>query len=295
MGSVPLPPAEVRVDIREDDSGSAVPPSVQEKGGRASNAGQGQLAGVSGAGGAGACGPARTGSGLVLEVDDLRAQAAAGQQPLPAVGRGVKVEGRGSPPRLRTQTSLPKPPRPILKNRNEPEVNKASLDLSAAPPSRMWRGGSLPSVAIEMSLQEALNEGAPPEAPPSISRLVHAASWDVGTQLPATNETAAPSASAEGADFPPGGAVPVPPLEDESMRSSLLGGAPAAGGLGEPPRRSLARQVSFSPAVGAGNADAAALWANMPSLRRSLSRALSWGRDRMNSGWSSYSNVEFCR
>ncbi|GAQ90881.1 Zinc finger RING-CH-type domain containing protein [Klebsormidium nitens] len=299
MGSVPLPPAEVRVDIREDNNGGAMPPhagpSAQERGERDGNAGLGQPAEDWGAGGAAGCGPARTGSGVVLDVNDLKARAETGQQSLPAAGGEAKVDKRGSPPRLRTQTSMPKPPRPILKSRNEPDFRKVSLDSSAAPPTRIWRAGSLPSVAIEMSLQDAQEEGARREAIPSISRLVHAASWDVGTQLPATSDTAPSAAAAKGVNSTLEGAVPVLPLEDESMRSSLLGGAPAPGGPGEAPRRSLTRQVSFSPAVGAGNPDAAALWTTMPSLRRSLSRALSWGRDRMNSGWSSYSNVEFCR
>jgi hypothetical protein len=259
-------PMEVRVEVREDSSSRAIHHTDENMWGSGGAANehvqpaQGLPWERNEQGGAG---PARTGSRVTLDVEDLEKRAEKGQQSLPAFTGGM-------PPRLPRQASLPRP-RSILKGASGPPPRKGSLDLSS---SRVRRVGSLPSSAMELTLQGGGKAG--PEGPPSISRLVHAASWDVSTQLP------------DAAEPPPAGRDSKP--QDESAHSSLLGSAPLSGGA----QRSLQRQVSFSPAVGGPAAEEAAIWP-MNTLRRSLSRALSWGKDRMNSGWSSYSNVEFCR
>jgi hypothetical protein len=275
-------PMEVRLEVREDSSSRAMHHTDENmwgSGGAASCRGQ-PAQGLpwerNEQGGANAAGPVRTGSGVALDVEDLEKRVEKGQQSLPA----FTPQSGGMPPRLPRQASLPRP-RSILKGASAPPPGKGSLDLSS---TRVRRVGSLPSSAMELTLQGGGEAG--PEGPPSISRLVHAASWDVGTQLPDAAE-------------PPGGAPPAgrdggPKPQDESAHSSLLGSAPLSGGAQLDSRRSLQRQVSFSPAVGGPAAEEAAVWP-MNTLRRSLSRALSWGKDRMNSGWSSYSNVEFCR
>lgn len=281
-------PAEVCVEVREDSSSRAMHHTDENmwgSGGAANDKGQ-PAQGLpwerNEQGGANAGGPARTGSRVALDVEDLEKRAEKGQQSLPA----LTPQSGGMPPRLPRQASLPRP-RSILKGASGPTPRKGSLDLSSSRPSGVRRVGSLPSPAMELTLQGGGEAGPPAgEGPPSISRLVHAASWDVGKQLPDAAE-------------PPGGAPPAgrdggPKPQDESAHSSLLGSVSLSGGAPLDSRRSLQRQVSFSPAVGGAAVEEAAVWP-MNTLRRSLSRALSWGKDRMNSGWSSYSNVEFCR
>ncbi|GAQ83642.1 Zinc finger RING-CH-type domain containing protein [Klebsormidium nitens] len=130
---------------------------------------------------------------------------------------------------------------------------------------------------------------SPVKDPAYISRLIHAASWDVGTQLLLQPEAA--TAFAEVDVGQPGEAVrPAGSRKQESSHLSLLSAVPLSCAQPKAPQQSLQLEVSCSHAVAGPQMEEPPLWP-METLRR----ALSWGKDRMNSGWSTYSNAEFCR